>query len=180
MSDKPDVQLLPNGDILVPVEAEDTESGWRVSRVSPDDDDYADWLRVVQGAQPADASKTKWHQRLGVRLLIVAVVLILVAAWRAGTFDQALYKVGLNAKECARNGLGATFCGQELTEYRDRITKAKEEGEAAASKIKQEGEASANKYKEEAAKNQSELESREAQIRREGEEAQQRIREGQP
>ena len=137
MSDKPEVQLLPNGDILVPVEAEDSESGWRVSRVSPDDDDYADWLSVAQNAQSADGLSRKWHQHLGVRLVVVVLIITLFAGWRAGTFDQVLYKVGLNAKECARNGLGATFCGQELTEYRERITKAKEEGEAAATKIKQ-------------------------------------------
>jgi hypothetical protein len=43
---KPDVQLLANGDILVPVK----EDGgtWRMSRVMTDDAEYAGWLCVVQ------------------------------------------------------------------------------------------------------------------------------------
>jgi hypothetical protein len=60
----------------------------------------------------------RWHRRRLVRVLAVAVVIVLVVAWRSGTFDHVLYNVGLNAKPCARNGFGATFCGQELTEYR--------------------------------------------------------------
>ena len=78
----------------------------------------------------------KWHQRAAWRLLIVAAVLVLIAAWRAGSFDHALVNVGLNAKPCARNGFGATFCGTELEEYRARIRRVKTEGEAAESKIR--------------------------------------------
>ena len=46
MGTRPDVQLLANGDILVPV-AGDREA-WRMSRVTTDDAEYAKWLRFVQ------------------------------------------------------------------------------------------------------------------------------------
>jgi Skp family chaperone for outer membrane proteins len=80
---------------------------------------------------------TRWHQRATWRLLIVVAVLALFAVWRAGTLDHALVNIGLNAKSCARNGFGATFCGSELEEYRARIQRAKTEGEAAQTKIEQ-------------------------------------------
>ena len=57
------------------------------------------------------------ERRIGVALILVIVFVL----WRLGTFDHALYNVGLNAKECARNGYGATFCGKELDEYRERL-----------------------------------------------------------
>jgi hypothetical protein len=43
---EPDVQLLANGDILVPVK--DDGGGWRITRVTPDEAEYAEWLSVVQ------------------------------------------------------------------------------------------------------------------------------------
>lgn len=47
MAATPEVQLLANGDILVPVKAEG-EGGWRISRVTLDDAEYAEWLGFVQ------------------------------------------------------------------------------------------------------------------------------------
>jgi hypothetical protein len=44
-NEAPDVQLLGDGDILYPVEQ---DGGWRVVRVTPGDDEYAAWLRIVQ------------------------------------------------------------------------------------------------------------------------------------
>lgn len=53
---------------------------------------------------------------------VIAVVIILaIVGWRAGTFDKALVNVGLNAKPCATNGFGATFCGDDLDAYRDQV-----------------------------------------------------------
>lgn len=84
--------------------------------------------------------------------LIVAVVLALGGLYFSGRLDHLLYNLGLNYHECARNGLGAVFCGSELTEYRERIAKAKQESEAAERKI---SEASAEaRQKEEAAERQ--------------------------
>ena len=46
MAAKPEAQLLANGDILVP--AKDGEDGWRMSRVTVDEAEYAEWLGVIQ------------------------------------------------------------------------------------------------------------------------------------
>ena len=88
---------------------------------------------------PPEPEQKPWHQRWLWRTLIVVVLLLVIAAWRAGSFDHVLYNVGLNAKECARNGFGAVFCGQELTEYREQIARGKEEGETAEHKIEEAG-----------------------------------------
>jgi hypothetical protein len=49
------------------------------------------------------------------------LIALLIALWSRGTFDHTLVNVGLNAKECARNGFGATFCGDELDRYRRQV-----------------------------------------------------------
>jgi hypothetical protein len=54
-------------------------------------------------------------------LIITAVILLVLFAWTRGTFDNFLWKVGLNYNECATNGFGATFCGDALKEYKVRI-----------------------------------------------------------
>jgi len=54
-------------------------------------------------------------------ILIVVAVVALIGFYLHGTFDRVLYGVGLNFNECARNGFGATFCGKELDEYRERV-----------------------------------------------------------
>jgi hypothetical protein len=55
------------------------------------------------------------------RLVVILVLVALGVAYAAGTFDRLLVNVGLQAHECARNGFGATFCGKELDEYRQRV-----------------------------------------------------------
>jgi hypothetical protein len=42
---QPEIQLLPNGDILAPIEG---AGGRRVFRVSPEDQEYPDWLAIIQ------------------------------------------------------------------------------------------------------------------------------------
>jgi hypothetical protein len=42
---RPDAQLLANGDILVPLK---DGGAWRISRVVPDQAEYADWLCAIQ------------------------------------------------------------------------------------------------------------------------------------
>ena len=54
-------------------------------------------------------------------LVVIVIVLIIVGAWTQGTFDNFLWKVGLNYNECATNGFGATFCGDALDEYKTRM-----------------------------------------------------------
>ena len=57
--------------------------------------------------------------------VIIALAIVLACfAWTQGTFDNFLWKVGLNYNECGTNGFGATFCGDELKEYNLRIEKA--------------------------------------------------------
>ena len=53
----------------------------------------------------------------------VAIVVTVVVGWLYlhGTFDRALYSVGLNWNECASNGFGATFCGDDLDRYRQNV-----------------------------------------------------------
>jgi hypothetical protein len=40
-----------------------------------------------------------------------------------------------SSEECARNGFGAKFCGQELKEYRERIQQGEREGQALEKKV---------------------------------------------
>jgi hypothetical protein len=63
------------------------------------------------------ADPERWYQQLRWRVAIAAVVILLVFGWRAGTFDDALVHVGLNAKPCLRNAFGATFCGSSAKSY---------------------------------------------------------------
>jgi Skp family chaperone for outer membrane proteins len=74
------------------------------------------------------------------RVLIVLAMLAILGGYFSGSFDHALVNVGLNFKECARNGFGATFCGKELDEYRERIGRVKQENEATQQKIKESSE----------------------------------------
>ena len=69
--------------------------------------------------QRARASRA--NRRLLIWVATIGVTLVLLTAWSKGTFDRALYNVGLNAKPCATNGFGATFCGDQLIEYQKRV-----------------------------------------------------------
>jgi hypothetical protein len=73
------------------------------------------------------------------RLLIVLLVLGVGALYFSGRLDHLLYNVGLNYNQCARNGLGAVFCGSELAEYRTRVEGAAREGKEASEKVEREG-----------------------------------------
>ncbi len=64
--------------------------------------------------------------RHAVIVLLALLILIVGAAYVHGSFDRPLSNVGLNWHSCARNGLGATFCGDELTEYRERFNRTRE------------------------------------------------------
>lgn len=60
-------------------------------------------------------------------LLIALAILALGGVWLTGSLDRPLSSIGLNHHECARNGLGVTFCGKELAEYRGRVEQVKAE-----------------------------------------------------
>lgn len=55
-------------------------------------------------------------------LLMLGMVVVLYFAWTANTFDNFLWRVHLNHSDCATNGFGATFCGDALTNYQERVS----------------------------------------------------------
>ena len=56
--------------------------------------------------------------RFSARELCAAIVVVFVVyLYTQGTFDNFLWRVGLNYQECATNGFGATFCGDQLERY---------------------------------------------------------------
>ena len=57
-------------------------------------------------------------------IIIAIIVLFLGASWTSGRLDHALVNIGLNYNDCARNGFGATMCGDELKEYEQRLNDA--------------------------------------------------------
>jgi hypothetical protein len=73
-----------------------------------------------QATPDAPVRKRPWYRS---RLLVGAIVVVVFGLWRAGTFDHALYSAGLNAHDCGRNGFGAVFCGDELTQYNDQVVR---------------------------------------------------------
>ena len=64
---------------------------------------------------PIDRKRKPW-----LRFALACVVALLGFLYFTGRMDHALYPMGLNFHACARNGLGATFCGSELTQYEQR------------------------------------------------------------
>jgi len=53
---------------------------------------------------------------------IVVVFIILVGrGYTTGTFDNFLWRVHLNYTDCAMNGFGAVFCGNDLKQYEQRV-----------------------------------------------------------
>jgi Skp family chaperone for outer membrane proteins len=86
-------------------------------------------------------------------LLLAAIVATIVLAgfYVHGSLDRPLSSIGLNFHECARNGLGATFCGSELDEYRARLEHVRQAGEETTAKIRRESEATRARLKEERA-----------------------------
>lgn len=123
-----DPVLLGDGHVMVFTANPEVPDGYESQRIGPDDEDYAYWVGRAQ--ESAHAPRKRRRGRAATVLMALAI-LVLIALWRGGTFDHALYPIGLNAKECARNGFGAVFCGEELTEYRTRLQDAKEAAQEA-------------------------------------------------
>jgi hypothetical protein len=79
-------------------------------------------------------------------ILVGLAVAVVIGFYVNGSFDRPLSSIGLNFHECSRNGLGATFCGNELDEYRERLSRAKEATERAKTSLEE----STRKSREEA------------------------------
>jgi hypothetical protein len=85
MGHAPAAQLLGNGEILVPVKGESGE--WRVCRLEPDEDGYADWLALIQDSNRpvgiVERALTFWGVGLlllfGIPLVLAALVLLVGA-----------------------------------------------------------------------------------------------------
>lgn len=55
------------------------------------------------------------------RFAALCVLGIALAAYLSGSMDKTLEPIGLNLNECATNGFGATFCGDDLDRYEERV-----------------------------------------------------------
>jgi len=56
--------------------------------------------------------------------VMIAVVAVVLFAWTRGTFDNFLWRVHLNYTDCGQNAFGATFCGDQLKQYQQRLQNA--------------------------------------------------------
>lgn len=83
-----------------------------------------DYLKMKHEWGLTEEQRSKRNRSNRFAIVAVSLILLLGYLWSQGTFDHALLPVGLNAKPCARNGFGAVFCGQELTEYNKRLKNA--------------------------------------------------------
>lgn len=106
-------------------------------------------------------------------LAIAAVILAaLLVGYFTGTFDRALYGVGLNFKECAHNALGVTFCGSELDQEREALYQQRQQAKEREERTHELAEARERKREEEQARIQAEGRA----ARRHGEEEQAALR----
>jgi hypothetical protein len=110
----------------------------------------------------------------GFAVLATAILTILIYFYAFGAFDKQLAGIGLNVHECARNGLGQTFCGKELTEARERQTEFKKSTEESEAKSKEEQQRLEAKSKEE----QQRIEQQAGEQQRRSEEEIRRSQEG--
>ena len=79
---RPEVQLLANGDILVPEQG--TTGNWSMSRFTPNQTGYADWLAFVQKRDRSPSLLTRglsfWLTGVLVVGLFFGVALLLLVA----------------------------------------------------------------------------------------------------
>lgn len=57
------------------------------------------------------------------RFAALCLLGIALAAYLSGSMDKTLEPIGLNLNECATNGLGVTFCGDDLERYEERVVR---------------------------------------------------------
>lgn len=99
---------------------------------------------------PEDESPTANARRRRGKWTGAALVVTVVVGWLYlhGTFDRALYSAGLNWNECASNGFGATFCGDDLDRYRERVVEPAREAEAELEQLQREAAAEEARFRE--------------------------------
>jgi len=82
------------------------------------------WITGADEAlTPEEATRraSRANRRAVIWVVVILAVIGIGKAWSVGTFDNFLWRVGLNAKPCATNGFGATFCGDDLERYNKRF-----------------------------------------------------------
>lgn len=79
----PEVELLANGDLLVPVAS---NGGWRITRLAPETPGYAGWLSFVQ---QRDRSPGIFARGVG---FWTAAIVVLVGTWLGFLFFVLLVK----------------------------------------------------------------------------------------
>ena len=87
----PAAQLLGNGEILVPVKGDGED--WRVARLAPDDDAYADWLARIQDSNrpPGLVARALTFWGVGLLLLFVIPVVLAVLVLLAGSVHAIVH-----------------------------------------------------------------------------------------
>ncbi len=103
------------------------------------------------------------RERVGQGIAVLCVCIVTVLAWLyvAGVFDKPLSSVGLNFHECAKNGLGQTFCGKELDEARTRARHLQEEANTEKENLERENHEREAKLEQQQRRSQEQLEANE-------------------
>lgn len=77
--------------------------------------------------------------RRGALIPLGIIIAVVIGLYFSGHLDRPLYSIGLNYHACGRNGLGVTFCGQELEERQAAQQTTESEAKETASHVAQEG-----------------------------------------
>jgi len=125
---------MEQGDVGPPLDVSTSEHppGWYPDPEQAQTQRYWDGARWTEHRAPLEKP-----QAVGVsispqtvRAAVGAVVAILFFLYVTGRLDHTLYPVGLNLNECAKNGYGSVYCGDELTEYRNRVVQPLNEAQS--------------------------------------------------
>jgi len=90
--------------------------GWYPDPEQPDTQRYWDGREWTQQRAPKPIISPQRLRSIGAAVLVILGIL-----YFTGHLDHLLYPVGLNYNECGKNGFGSVYCGEELTEYEERI-----------------------------------------------------------
>lgn len=91
------------------------------------------------------------------KYVILATVAAFFAIYLSGSLDRPLSSVGLNYHECGTNAFGATFCGDQLDEYNQKLEAVKREAQQAANSAKADLDRMSQQAADEAAAAQTDL-----------------------
>jgi hypothetical protein len=99
-----------------------------------------------------------------VKRYVAAVALgLVIALYLTGRLDYTLYPLGLNFHQCARNGIGATFCGPDLTAYENHLRGVQRQIQQAQQSLTQQEQATQQQAQQQAQQAQQTLTQQECQ-----------------